>query len=144
MSLLLDTMVASELRKARHAGTDPVFAAWAEAARLSDACVSVITIHELERGVLLVERKDPARGSVHRAWLDEFQTAFRSRVLPLTIRAARLAAAFHVPDPARLADSLIAGSAKEHGLTIATRNSADFARFGLPLTNPWEPGAPHR
>ncbi|MDR1712137.1 MAG: type II toxin-antitoxin system VapC family toxin [Propionibacteriaceae bacterium] len=139
MQLLLDTMVASELRKARHQATDPLFAAWAEATDLSDACLSVITVLEIERGVLLTARKDPATALVYAAWLENLEDAFRGRVLPVTERSAKLAASFHVPDPAPLADSLIAGIALEHELTIATRNIADFTRFQVPLLNPWEP-----
>jgi len=139
MALLLDTVVTSELRRARQPGVDPAFGAWAESVDLADAYVSVITIHEMERGVLLVERQDPTRGVVYRAWLDDLVEAFASRILPLTMEAARRAALFHVPDPAPLADALIAGTAQEHGLTVVTRDTADFARFGVPLVNPWLP-----
>jgi len=137
--LLLDTVVTSELRKVRHPGGDPVFAAWAESQDLSDAFVSVITIHEMERGVLLAERKDQAQGAVYRTWLENLQEAFYGRILPLTMDAAKLAAVFHVPDPAPLADSFIAGTAWERGLTVVTRNVADFSRFGVPFLNPWQP-----
>ena len=139
MALLLDTVVTSELRRARRPGVDPAFGAWAESADLADAYVSVVTVHEMERGVLLVERKDPTRGAVYRAWLEDLMEAFSGRILPLTIEAARRAALFHVPDPAPLADALIAGTAQENGLTLVTRNTADFARFGIPLLNPWLP-----
>lgn len=138
MGLLLDTVVTSELRRARHPGVDPAFAAWAESADLSQAFVSVISVHEMERGALLVERRDSAAGAVYRTWLDDLQEAFSGRVLELTATAAKIAAAFHVPDPAPLADSLIAGTAVEHGLTVVTRNTADFARFGVPLLDPWQ------
>jgi predicted nucleic acid-binding protein len=139
MALLLDTPVTSELRRARHPRATPAFAAWAAQTDLSDAFVSVITIHEMERGVLLTERKDPARGAVYRAWLEDLLEAFHDRVLELTLGASRLAAAFHVPDPAPLADALIAGTAAERGLTVATRDTSDFVRFGVPLVDPWAP-----
>ena len=50
----------------------------------------------------------------------------------------RIGWAFHVPNAAPLADSLVAGIAKEHGLTVVTRNTVDFTRFGVPLFNPWQ------
>jgi predicted nucleic acid-binding protein len=109
---------------------------------LAQAFVSVVTVHEMERGVLLTARKDPARGAVYRAWLEDLLEAFEGRVLSLTSAAAKVAAAFHVPDPAPLADALIAGTAKEAGLTVATRNVSDFARFDVPLVNPWAPDQP--
>ncbi|MDR1442817.1 MAG: type II toxin-antitoxin system VapC family toxin [Bifidobacteriaceae bacterium] len=140
--LLLDTPVTSELRRARRPGADPAFRAWAEQTDLAQAFVSVVTVHEMERGVLLTARKDPARGAVYRAWLEDLLEAFEGRVLSLTSAAAKVAAAFHVPDPAPLADALIAGTAKEAGLTVATRNVSDFARFDVPLVNPWAPDQP--
>lgn len=139
MRLLLDTMVASELRKARQPNVDPAFAAWAEVVDLSEAHLSVITLHEMARGVLLVQRRDPATAEIYRAWLDDLRDAFRGRILDVTQQAAELSAAFHVPDPAPFADALIAGTAMANDLRIATRNTADFARFGVDLVNPWEP-----
>lgn len=35
-------------------------------------------------------------------------------------------------------DTMIAASAKHHGLTVATRNVDDFARCGVPVVNPFE------
>ena len=137
-SLLLDTMVTSELRRARHRDADPAFARWAASTDLTTAYVSVITLHEMWRGVRLTERKDPATGAVYRTWLEDLVEAFHGRVLDLTADAAVLSAAYHVPDPAPLADALIAGTAAVHGLTVATRNTADFRRFGVPLVNPWD------
>ena len=137
MGLLFDTMVASELRRARHPDQDPRFRSWAEATDLSDCFLSVITIHEIERGVLSTERKDPTRAMVYRIWLDNLSEAFLGRILPLTIRSARLAARFHIPDPAPLADALVAGIAQEHALTVVTRNTSDFHRFAIPVFNPW-------
>ena len=137
MNLLLDTVVVSELRRSRHPDCDPVFAAWAESVDLSDCFISVLTLHEMERGVLLVERKDPLRGLVYRGWLDDVRDAYHGRILPLTAEAAIIAAGLHVPDPAPLTDSLIAGTAMERGLAVATRNVSDFARFGIQWVNPW-------
>ncbi|MDR1118558.1 MAG: type II toxin-antitoxin system VapC family toxin [Bifidobacteriaceae bacterium] len=139
MSLLLDTPVTSELRRARRPGADRAFANWAATTDLSRAFVSVVTIHEMERGVLLTERKDPAQGAAYRAWLEDLLEAFDGRVLGLSLGAARLAASFHVPDPAPLADALIAGTAAERGLAVVTRNTHDFGRFGVALVNPWDP-----
>ena len=43
----------------------------------------------------------------------------------------------HVPDPRPVTDSLIAGTALVHGLTMVTRNVADFAGTGVTIVNPW-------
>jgi len=139
MPLLLDTMVASELRKAKHPSTDPHFAAWAAATDLTTAYLSVIALHEIERGVLLTARKDPATAAVYRAWLDGLEEAFAGRILPVTAAAAKLAAAFHVPVTAPLADSFVAGIAQAHAPPAPPRHTSDFARFNVPLLNPWQP-----
>lgn len=48
-------------------------------------------------------------------------------------------ARLHIPDPIPFRDGLIAATALVHGLTVITRNVADFAATGVPLVNPWEP-----
>jgi len=138
MPFLYDANVASELRRARQPGCHAAFAAWAAKTDLSQSYLSVVTIHEMARGVMLTERKDPARGRAYRAWLDVLLGAFHGRILDLTLDAAIAAASYHVLNSAPLADALIAGTAAVNGLTVVTRNVADFARFGVPVLNPWE------
>jgi predicted nucleic acid-binding protein len=74
--------------------------------------------------------------AVYQGWIDTLVDAFSGRILGLTLEAAIASAAYHVPDPAPLADALIAGTAAANSLTVATRNVADFARFDVPLINP--------
>ncbi|MCI0581828.1 MAG: type II toxin-antitoxin system VapC family toxin [Chloroflexi bacterium] len=138
---LLDTNVVSELRKVRSGKAAAAVADWATEVPSAQMFVSVITIHELEHGVLLAERADPARGRVLRAWLDEsVPAAFAQRILPIDEAVARRAAALHVPDPAPVRDALIGATALVHGMTVATRNIRDFKRFAsLGVVNPWEP-----
>ncbi|TVR25556.1 MAG: type II toxin-antitoxin system VapC family toxin [Ilumatobacter sp.] len=136
---VLDTNIVSELRKVRSGKADPGVATWAEQVRSVELFISAITIHELEHGVLLLERSDPAQGALLRAWLDQsVAAAFKSRVLPVDERIARRAAALHVPDPAPFRDALIAATALVHDMTVVTRDLKDFQRFeGLDLINPW-------
>lgn len=136
---VLDTNVVSELRKVRSGKANPGVAAWAEQVSSSQLFISSITIHELEHGVLLMERSDPSQGALLRAWLDHRVTAaFTNRVLDVDERVARRAAALHVPNPAPFRDALIGATAIEHGLTVVTRNVKDFERFdGLDVANPW-------
>jgi len=136
---VLDTNVVSELRKVRSGRADPGVATWAEQVPSVELFISAITIHELEHGVLLLERSDPAQGALLRAWLDQsVAAAFKSRVLPVDERVARRAAALHVPDPAPFRDALIAATALVHDMTVVTRDLKDFQRFeGLDLINPW-------
>lgn len=136
---VLDTNVVSELRKVRGDKANPGVAAWAEQVSSSELFVSSITIHELEHGVLLMERSDPDQGALLRAWLDHgVAAAFKTRVLDVDERVARRAAALHVPNPAPFRDALIGATAIEHDMTVVTRNVRDFERFeGLDVFNPW-------
>lgn len=136
---VLDTNIVSELRKVRSGKANPGVAAWAEEVSSVELFVSAITMHELEHGVLLLERSDPVQGALLREWLDHsVAAAFKNRVLPVDERIARCAAGLHVPDPAPFRDGLIAATALVHGMHVVTRDVKDFRRFeGLDVVNPW-------
>lgn len=135
---VLDTNVVSELRKVRAGKADPAVAAWARGTSSGLLFLSVVSLHELEHGVLLAERADPSRGAVLRTWLDgSVLPAFADRVLPVDERVARIAAGLHVPDPAPFRDALIGATALAHRMTVVTRNVSDFAPFGVPVLDPW-------
>lgn len=136
---VLDTNVVSELRKARAGKANIGVTNWANSVPATLMFMSVISLHELEHGVLLVERRDPTQGEILRTWLDTgVTTAFTDRFLPITAEIARQAAALHVPDPAPFRDALIAATALHHDMTVVTRNIKDFERFNnLRITNPW-------
>jgi predicted nucleic acid-binding protein len=139
MMFVLDTNVVSELRKVRAGKAHPGVTDWASNVPSGQLFLSSITIHELEHGVLLAERAEPARGAVLRRWLDEsVATAFDQRVLPVDEPVARRAAALHVPDPAPFRDALIGATALVHRMAVVTRNVQDFERFhDLVVVNPW-------
>lgn len=135
---LLDTNVVSELRKLKSSKADRNFAAWAHRADTPGLFMSVITLEELEIGVLLSERRNPATGQVLRAWLDgQVLSAFVGRILPIDNAVALRGATLHVPNPRPVRDALIAATALVHGMTVVTRNVADFAPTGVPTLNPW-------
>lgn len=137
--LLLDTHVVSELRKVRVGKADPNVAKWAEALDTASLFVSASTMHELEIGVLLAERRDPPQDAVLRLWLETLALpAFAGRIIPVDAAVARRAAKFHVPDPHPIHGALIAATALVHGMTVVTRNLADFEAAGVSLLNPWE------
>jgi toxin FitB len=135
---VLDTNVVSELRKARAGKADRHVTAWANGIPVSSLFLSVITILELELGVLRIARRDRVQGNVLRDWLDNYVlSAFADRILPIDIEVARRCARLHVPDLQAERDALIAATALVHGMTVVTRNAADYARCGVCVLDPW-------
>ena len=135
---LLDTNVVSELRKVRSGKADRNVSVWADNVHAGDLYLSVISLQELEIGVLLAERRDPMQGALFRAWLDHHVLpAFDGRILPVDLAVAHRSARLHVPDPRPIRDCLIAATALVHGLVVVTRNVADFEPTGVQILNPW-------
>lgn len=133
---LLDTNVISELRRPARANANVV--AWANAFPAASFFLSAISILEIERGALQIERRDAAQGAVLRAWInDQILPRFEGRVLAIDTVVAQRCAHLHVPDPRAERDALIAATALVHGLTVVIRNVADFEPAGVALLNPW-------
>lgn len=136
---LLDTNVVSELRQVRAGKADARVVAWADSVDADDLYLSVITLQELEIGVLLVERRDAAQGALLRTWLENHVLpAFAGRLLPITGGIARCSAQLHVPDPRPVRDGLIAATGIVHRMAVVTRNVADFTATGVAIINPWD------
>jgi len=140
---LLDSNIISEFRKVPAGRANPGVVAWAQSIPPESLFISAITLMELEKGVQLKTRQDPAAGGVLRRWLAErVLPSFQGRVLAVDEAVALENAGYHIPDPRPLADSLIAATAKVHGLCVVTRNVKDFESFkqmnGVQVFNPWE------
>lgn len=138
---LVDTNVVSELRKVRAGKADVNVAAWTTSVDASALFLSVITILELEMGILQIERRDATQGAILRTWFErQVLTEFADRVLPIDTAVARRCAKLHVPDRRSERDALIAATALVHGMTVVTRNVADFVSAEVSIFNPWIAG----
>ena len=136
---VLDTNVVSELRKVRLGRADANVAKWADSVNAADLYLSVITLQELEIGVLLAEHRDPKQGAVFRVWLNNHVLpAFEGRILPVDTAVALRSAKQHVPNPHSVRDGRIAATALVQGKTVVTRNLADFEGTGVAMLNPWD------
>jgi len=130
---LLDTNVVSELSKREPA---PQVVSWL--ARDPDCALSVLTMGELRRGARLVHRRDPVRARRLTGWIDALQLDFRERLIPVDEAVAQEWSALPAGRTLPVIDSLIAATARVHGLTIATRNTRDFSDLGVRLFDPFD------
>lgn len=133
---VLDTNVISELRQGK-LHQSPDVRAWAANQPASRLFLSAISILELEKGVLALERKTPPQSQALRAWLMGVRATFAGRILPFAEHTAALCAAMHVPNPRSDRDAMIAATALEHGMAVVTRNVNDFSGTGVQLVNPF-------
>jgi hypothetical protein len=139
MNYLLDTNVVSELRKVKTGRIDRHVAAWEKSISAGEMFLSVVSILELEIGILLLERRDARQGSLLRSWMGhQVLSAFEGRIMPISLEVIHLCAFLHVPNPRPERDALIAATAMSHGMTVVTRNVRDFAPMGVAIVNPWE------
>jgi toxin FitB len=131
IGFLLDTNVLDELRRARR--RNQKVAAWVESIPRNLQFISVITLLEVEQGVIAKERRDPVQGTKLRIWLDSVvRPNFSGRMLPVTETVALRCARLHVPDNKPKHDALVAAAALVHGLIVVT-NDADFDGMGAEL-----------
>ena len=133
---LLDTNVVSELRKPRPQGG---VVAWLESIDDTQLYVSAVTLGEIQAGIELTREQDPEKAQALEAWLELVANAYN--VLPMdaaTFRAwARL---MHRKSDTLYEDAMIAATANVHGLTVATRNVADFKALNTEVFNPFASG----
>jgi len=133
---ILDTNVVSELRRPKKA--NPKVATWASSIPFENFFLSVMTVFELEHGVLMTEHRDKAQGMILRSWIDkQILPRFEGRIFAIDTAVARRCARLHVPDPRAERDAFIAATALVHGMTVVTRNTGDFAATGARVFNPW-------
>jgi predicted nucleic acid-binding protein len=137
VSYLLDTNVISEIRR----GRDPHVRAWIADVDDFELHLSVLTLGEIRKGIDLLRDRDLAQAEVFAGWLDELQTRFADRILPIDARIADEWGRLNAIAPRNTVDSLIAATCRVHQLSVVTRNTGDFAGCDVPLLNPWQPPA---
>ena len=131
---LLDTNVVSELRKPKPHGA---VLAWFRGLEDSQVHLSAVTIGEIQAGIELTREQDAAKALEIGAWLEMVAASYN--VLPMDAAAFRAwAQLMHRRSDTVYEDAMIAATAQIHGLTVVTRNIADFKAFGVPLLNPFK------
>ena len=134
MRYLLDTNVLSDLCR----GASESLETWFAEQSTADLAISTITLLELDVGVRRLHHRDPTTGGLLRVWLEEIvRPMFVGRTLAVDELVALEASRLQAVDPMPDMDALIAATALSHGLTLVTRNTADMARSGVAVLNPW-------
>jgi toxin FitB len=131
---LLDTNIVSELRKAKpHRSV----VAWLEGIDDHALHLSAVTVGEIQAGIELTRRQDATKAEEIDTWLGLVMTTYN--ILPMDSAAFRMwAQLMHGKFDTLFEDAMIAATAKIHGLTVVTRNTADFKSFGVALLNPFK------
>jgi len=131
---LLDTVVFSELYKRRR---HPGFISWLSVQDENGFFLSTITIGEIERGIEIQRRRDPPFADALLSWLARSLELYADRVLPVTTGVARRWGVLSARMGHASADLLIAATALDRGLIVATRNVRHFAPTGVATENPF-------
>ena len=137
MKYLLDTCVLSELTKpAPHEKV----VAWLRKANDVALFVSVLTLGELEKGIVRLPASK--RRASFEKWLAETRDGYSGRILDVTVdvavewgRAGARAEAKGKPIP--VIDGFIGATARVHRLVVVTRNTTDIERTGADTLNLW-------
>lgn len=136
---LLDTNVISEIRKMKSGKADANVTAWIRSVNAATLYISVITVLELEQGILGKEREDAAQGAILRNWFEnQVLPTFSDFTLNIDAAVAQRCAQLHVPNKKGERDALIAATALVHDMTVVTRNAKDFKDTPVALLNPWQ------
>lgn len=131
--LLLDTDVVSLLRRQdRH----PEMAMWLKAQHPSELYLSVVTLAELESGIVKKQHHDPTFSQQLTNWLEQLPDSYADRILPVNARVARRWGQLSGALGYESKDLLIAATALEHGLMVVTRNVRHFQPSGVTVLDP--------
>jgi toxin FitB len=135
VSYLLDTNIVSELRKGARANSGVT--SWFADAADDELHLSVLTVGELRRGIDAIRKRDGETARALDRWFLGLVDGFGDRLLPIDRAVAeewgRMTAGQSLP----VIDSLLAATAKVHGLTLVTRNTKDVGRTGVHCLNPF-------
>ncbi|MER8845747.1 type II toxin-antitoxin system VapC family toxin [Mesorhizobium australicum] len=129
---LLDTNIISDLRRQQPRPTE-----WLASVDPTSVNLSVITLGEIERGIVKLGKVDPGKAARLDLWLRELRHDNANRILAVTEDVALTWGRITAGRTRGSADTLIAATALVHDLILVTRNVADFEDIGLTVLNPW-------
>jgi predicted nucleic acid-binding protein len=132
--ILLDTVVLSELRKARpNAGVLDYLKAQVP----ETVFLSAMTIGEIEAGIEKQRSVAPEFADELSRWLAQMELQFAQFILPVTPAIAKLWGRLCAQTGNKGVDNLIAATALVHNLMVVTRNVKDFEVVGVRVFDPF-------
>ena len=134
MSFLLDTDILSAIRRKQR---DQNLEKWLLSINSLDVYISVVTIGEVELGITQQRRNNPEFAEDLQRWLDTILQRYQQRILPLSISIAQRWGRLSAELGHNSADLMIAATALEHNLIVATRNTRHFEPTQVGLINPY-------
>ena len=134
MRYLLDINFISELRRGNHANRG--VQAWAMANDSGLCALSVVTLAEIRRGIEDKRPTDSRQVHVLEQWLGSLQIDDAANILPVRMEIADRWGSLLSRTQLLPYDLILAATALEHGLTVITRNMADFEKSGASFYNP--------
>lgn len=136
---LLDTNIVSELRKLDSNKINPNMQKWAEQVDFDKTFISVITISEIQMGILRLARSDKQQANKLADWFEnQVLPEYQSRSILINKEIVLRYATLHIPNKRPVNDAFIAATALEYDFVLVTRNIKDFQGMGLKLLNPFE------
>jgi hypothetical protein len=136
MPFLLDTNILSELRKGGRC--NPSVSSWAAREAAEAHYISVLSLGEIRKGIELLRKKSPPDCVIFEDWLQRLGRDYANCMVGVTREIAERWGQLSSLRPLPVIDALLAATALEHGLTLATRNTKDFEGIGLTIVNPFD------
>ena len=116
-------------------------AAWFAPLRPAELYLSVLVLGEVRQGIERLRGRDPTRAEVYERWLQQLETGFRDRVLPIDAQVAEAWGRLNAKRTLPAVDGLMAATAVAQGLTFVTRDTGTLSGVGVDLLDPWQTGA---
>ena len=129
---LLDTCVISEARR-----RSPEAVRWLRSVNPDAVFLSVITVGETMKGIVMKARTDPVAAVSLQRWLDALRLVYADRLLPIDDAVATAWGRLMTVRTRGVPDALIAATARVHNKIVVTRNVVDFVDAGVEVVNPW-------
>ena len=134
---LLDTNVISEVR--RRDRCDENVAAWFASISENEPFLSVLTLGEIRKGIVLLQDRDPSQAEALEDWLTHVKRNYAGRILSVNADISEVWGQMHYTRNVPVVDGLLAATAEVHDLTLVTRNIEHVQGLGASLLNPFEP-----